>query len=262
MTPAVVPRALKAGLVGLSAFDGVAARDAVQADGVEAVEIHRPALAQSGYVELVSELLAAPRFMCDFSQNPSERALPQLCLRLLGHSGHPGQLERLLSDLVAVERFARQLGGERVLVSIRNWFAPGDLVWHVDRSSRAAAFRVLWPLGRSEGMRVTPFDNIEPVLYAAFMRREHPILCRLDREIASTSKPLEVLWRHRPAQVDAMIAGNYPYMRDPALVAAMHPDAISVHRIATPRMRGTFHRSAWANRHTPGLQIIVTSTSL
>jgi len=110
-------------------------------------------------------------------------------------------------------------------------------------------------------MRVTMRDNIDPAIYAAFMRREHPILCRLDREIARTGLPLETLWRHRPMQALSMIVGDYPFLRDPERVDAVNPNFISIHRIETPNMHGTYHRSAWGNRNTPGIQIIFTVTS-
>lgn len=229
--------------------------------GVEAVEIPRPALDVTAYAGLVRQLLAAPYFMSDFNQHSSAHGLAHLCQRVLGQHVPARECEALLSDLDAIESFGRALGGPRVLVSVRNWFAPGDLVWHVDRSARDVAYRILWPLGRREGMRITPYANIDPRLYAAFMQREHPLLCRLDREVARTSLPLESIWRHRPVQVRAMTSGIYPFLRDDGAVLAVRPDSVSVHRIDTPRMRGTFHRSAWGNRHFPGLQVIVTVTS-
>lgn len=245
----------------LPKLDAAAVRNAFTVPGVEAIEVPRLPLEDTGYGDLVRRLLAAPRFMSDFSLVPSEEAFRRLCRRMLVEEGCGYQLSRLLADLDAIECFAHALCGTRVLVSVRNWFAPGDLVWHVDRSARDVAYRILWPLGRIAGMRVTPHDNLDPNVYAAFMRREHPILCRLDIETARTGLPLETLWRHRPVQLQTLIKGNYPFLRDPDRVDAVHPTSVSVHRIETPRMRGTYHRSAWGNREAPGLQIIVTVTS-
>jgi hypothetical protein len=248
-------------LAQLASLDARQACALLSNPGVEAVEIPRPALDATAYAGLVRRLLAAPYFMSDFNQYSSAHGLAHLCRRVLGPHVPVHERDALLADLVAIEAFGSALGGPRVLVSIRNWFAPGDLVWHVDRSAREIAYRILWPLGRREGMRITPYANIDPCLYAAFMRREHPLLCRLDREIARTGLPLEVVWRHRPAQVRAMIAGAYPFLRDGTAALAVRPDSVSVHRIDTPGMRGTFHRSAWGNRHFPGLQVILTVTS-
>lgn len=250
-----------AGIVRLTDPDAGTLVDLFAQRRVEAVEIPRPQLADTGYAGLVRSLIASPRFMCDFSQTPSDIAFPRLCRRCLGDDTPPLQVQRLLEDLARIEALARDFCGDRLLISVRNWFAPGDLVWHVDRSARAAAYRILWPLGRAEGMRIMPRDNLDHDLYAAFMRREHPLLCRLDRDIAATGGSLEALWHYRPRQVRAMIEDDFPFVRDRGRVGAVDASSISIHRIETPRMPGTFHRSAWANRMSPGLQIIITVTT-
>ncbi|KVC92359.1 hypothetical protein WI76_03895 [Burkholderia ubonensis] len=242
-------------------FDPEDFAEAFADSSVEAVEIPRPELSETGYADLVRNLVASPRFMCDFSQTPSSIAFPRLCRRILGEDAPLDQIARLLDDLNRIEQFARMLYGQRLLVSVRNWFAPGDLVWHVDRSSRDSAYRILWPLGRAAGMRVTPRDNFDHALYAAFMRREHPLLCRLDRDVAASGQPLEILWQHRHQQVYAMIEDDFPFLLDRDRVEAVRASSVSVHRIETPRLPGTYHRSAWANRNAPGLQIIITVTT-
>jgi hypothetical protein len=250
-----------AGIVLLADPDAGTLADLFAQNRVEAVEIPRPQLADTGYASLVRSLTALPRFMCDFSQTPADVAFPMLCRRFLGDDAPLMEMQRLLEDLARIETIARDFCGDRLLISVRNWFAPGDLVWHVDRSARNAAYRILWPLERTEGMRITPRDNLDRDLYAAFMRREHPLLCRLDRDIAASGGGLEALWRHRPRQVRAMIEDDFPFVRDRDRVGAVGASSISIHRIETPRMPGTFHRSAWANRMTPGLQIIITVTT-
>ncbi len=150
--------------------------------------------------------------------------------------------------------------GGRVVVSLRNWFAAGDLVWHVDRSARGGALRLLWPLNRKAGMYVTTQDNIDPELYRAYMSREHPLLCRLDRALFDSGESLERLWRHRPRQVQAMRSGIYPFLRQHSHVWQLDPHAIGVHRFETPTTGGTYHRSTWENRDSPGLQVIMTSS--
>lgn len=229
---------------------------------VEAVQILRPPLAETVFAPLVKAFVAAPPFMSDFSRADPEIAFDLLADRLLGPSTFAAERKALISEMRQLERFARLLiEGPRLLISLRNWFAPGDLVWHVDRSRRRDALRILWPLGRAEGMRVTPAANIDPALYAAYMRREHPLLCRLDRNVAITGSVLERLWAHRPCQVTSMILDRFPFTVDPGRTWEIHRDAVSIHRIETPAHGGTFHRSAWANRSRPGLQIIMTATS-
>lgn len=200
--------------------------------------------------------------MSDFSRADPEIALNKLVDYVLGRGTFSSERQTLIRDLLVLDTFGRALvEGPRLLVSVRNWFAPGDMVWHVDRSRKPVALRILWPLGRAEGMRLTRSSNIDPRLYAAYMRREHPLLCRLDREVARTGAGLKSLWAHRPLQVAAMTSGVYPFLLNSKSVWEVERNAISVHRIETPVSAGTFHRSAWANRISPGLQIILTATS-
>jgi hypothetical protein len=119
--------------------------------------------------------------------------------------------------------------------------------------------RILMPLGRVAGMRVTRADNIDHAIYDPFMRRELPLLCELDRKAMRTGEPLEALWAHRPRQVEAMTLDRNSFLRDPSRVWEIQRDAISIHRFQTPRCEGTYHRSAWENRVSPGLQIVMTT---
>jgi hypothetical protein len=91
------------------------------------------------------------------------------------------------------------------------------------------------------------------------MRRELPLLCELDRKALRTGEPLQVLWGHRPRQVEAMTLDRNPFLRDPARVWEIERNAISIHRFQTPKHGGTYHRSAWENRVSPGLQIVMTT---
>lgn len=229
---------------------------------LEAVEIIQPPLETRAFQPLVCALTQGPRFMSDFGEGPIDRALDSLVARLFGRGAFPAERIALSRRLESIADAARTMaGGDRFLTSMRNWFAPGDLVWHVDRSFASRALRVLWPMGRVEGMHVTVSENIDSSVYAAFMRREHPILCKLDRIVADTGAPLEQVWRHRPAQVELLASGAYPYLKDPDRVRRIKPDAISIHRIDTPGVEGTYHRSGWNNRTAPGLQIIMTATT-
>lgn len=176
------------GLLRLPALDPALAGQAFAIPGVEAIEIPRPALSEVAYAGLVQRLLAAPPFMSDFSHTLSRTAFRHLCRRVLGHDANDAadgdqSADLLLAELAEIEHFAQRLCGPRMLVSMRNWFAPGDLVWHVDRSARAAAYRILWPLGRAAGMRVTPRENLAPSIYACWRRPnfDHPRRLNFDQ---------------------------------------------------------------------------------
>ena len=56
-----------------------------------------------------------------------------------------------------------------------------------------------------------------------------------------------------------MTLDRNPFLRDPAKVFEIQRDAISIHRFQTPKHHGTYHRSAWENRASPGLQIVMTT---
>jgi hypothetical protein len=226
-----------------------------------AVELPRPPLGELPYRDLVHALLARQGFKLDFNRLDPEAAIALVCDRLLGPGAFQRERALLAADIAALARFVGALADARPAIAIRTYFAPGDLVWHVDRVNERTAFRLVWPIGRPAGMRVTRADNIEPEVYRAFMRREYPQLCRLDTRVMRTGEPVERLWAHRPVQLEAMTSGHFPFLRDPGLEWEVAPGAASIHRVQTPGQPGTWHRSSWANRHNPGLQVVITMAS-
>jgi hypothetical protein len=226
-----------------------------------AVELPRPSLDALPYRALVRALLAQAGFKLDFNRLAPDAALALICDRLLGVGAFAHERALLARDISALADFTGALAGARASVSIRTYFAPGDLVWHVDRVNEAAAFRLVWPIGRPAGMRVTPADNIHPEIYRAYMQREHPLLCALDTRVLRTGAPVEALWAHRPVQLAAMVSGRFPFVRDPLSGCEVTPGAASIHRVQTPVQPGAWHRSSWANRHAPGLQIVITAAA-
>ena len=238
-----------------------AALAALDDPSIEALEIATPPLDRQPFRALVEALLRAPGFKLELNGQRPAAVLAMVSDRILGTGAFPGERAALAEAIDAAESFAAGLvPGALPQVALRSYFAPGDLVWHVDRVAERRSFRLLWPLGRPAGMRVTPADNIDPDLYRAYMRREHPLLCRLDSQVLRSGGAVETLWAHRPGQLEAMASGHFPFLRDPARESEITPGAISVHRVETPLRAGTWHRSSWANRHAPGVQIVVTVT--
>jgi hypothetical protein len=72
---------------------------------------------------------------------------------------------------------------------------------------------------------------------------------------------VEALWAHRPTQLAAMMSGRFPFLVDPDREIEVTPGAVSIHRIETPMQTGAYHRSSWANRQSPGLQVVITAVS-
>jgi hypothetical protein len=235
------------------------ARELLDRSTVEAVEFARPPLDELPYRGFVRAILGVQPFKADFGRMPPQVALAQLSDQLFGAGSFAAERDLLARDIAALAGFAGALSGKPVSATMRTYFAPGDLVWHVDRSHEPDSLRILMPLGRVAGMRVTPADNIDPAIYDPFMRRELPLLCELDRKALRTGEPLQVLWGHRPRQVEAMTLDRNPFLRDPARVWEIERNAISIHRFQTPKHGGTYHRSAWENRVSPGLQIVMTT---
>ncbi|MCX8474547.1 MAG: hypothetical protein MT490_02010 [Sphingomonas sp.] len=225
------------------------------------VELPRPPLGELPYRDLVDALLGRQGFKLDFNRLDPDAAIALVCDRLLGPDAFQNARASFAADIAALARFVGELAGAWPAIAIRTYFAPGDLVWHVDRVNERTAFRLVWPIGRPAGMRVTRADNIDPDVYRAFMRREYPQLCRLDTRVMRTGEPVERLWAHRPAQLEAMASGRFPFLRDPGLEWEITPGAASIHRVQTPGQPGTWHRSSWANRHAPGLQVVITAAS-
>jgi len=237
------------------------ARRLLDESAIGAVESLRPPLDEQPWRDFVRTLLRAQGFKLDFNRLEPDAALALVADRLLGPGAFVRERTLLAGEIAALADFTGRLAGARASVSIRTYFAPGDLVWHVDRIAESTAFRLLWPLGRPEGMRVTPRDNIDAVRHRAFMHREHPLLCRLDTRVLRTGAPMEKLWAHRPAQLEAMISGRFPYLIDSSREIAVTPGAVSIHRVETPARPGAWHRSSWANRQSPGFQIVITAAS-
>lgn len=230
---------------------------------LEAVELHRPPLDGLPYREFVQAILTRQRFKLDFHGQAPDAVLKMVSDQLLGSGAFASERALLAEDISRLEAFAAGLVGGKggPQVSIRTLFAPGDLVWHVDRVNERTAFRLLWPIGRPAGMLVTPSDNIDERLYGAYMRREHPLLCHLDTRVLRTGAEVERLWAHRPRQLAAMMSGSFPFLLDPDREWQIAPHAASIHRVETPARQGTYHRSSWANRHSPGLQVVITIAS-
>lgn len=250
-TSAIVPTSLEHG--------SKAARDLLEQPSVEAVEMARPHLDALPYRDLVLTLLGRQGFKLDFRGQAPAAVLAMVTEQLVGPGRFPNERALLAEEIAALETFANGLvGAERPQTSIRTFFAPGDLVWHVDRVNERTAFRLVWPIGRPAGMYVTRVGNIDPPMHLAYMRREHPLLCQLDTRVLNAGVDVERLWAHRPAQLAAMTSGRFPFVRDPQQQWQVQPNAISIHRVQTPAQQGTFHRSSWANRAAPGLQIVIT----
>jgi hypothetical protein len=248
------------GIASASLSDGAATLRRLL-ERADAVEIPCPPLDELPYRDFVAALLGAPGFKLDFNRRTAADALTLVSDRIFGVGAFVDEREQLAAEIASLESFMRDLTGAWPFVSLRSYFAPGDLVWHVDRVNERTAFRLLWPLGRPAGMRVTPADNVREDLHRAYMRREHPLLCQLDSRVLRSGADVQTLWAHRPVQLDAMISGRFPFIVDPAREWAVRPGAISIHRVATPIRRGAYHRSSWANRQSPGLQIVITAAS-
>lgn len=238
-----------------------AARRLIDGTPLGAIELARPPLDALPYRGFIEALLGKPGFKLDFNRLAPDAALALVSDKLLGPGAFARERALLAADIAGLADFAGALVGARAAISVRTSFAPGDLVWHVDRVNEAAAFRLLWPIGRPAGMRITPAANIDAGLYRAYMRREFPLLCQMDTRVLRTGAPVEALWAHRPAQLAAMRSGRFPFLIDPEQEVEVSPGAASVHCVQTPAQSGAWHRSSWANRHAPGMQIVITAAS-
>lgn len=248
-------------ILARAAMDGApaAARRLIDEEPLGAVEIDRPALEQLGYADLVRALPTRPGFRLDFRDQSPAEALAMLCRRLFGPDRFRREQALFAEDIASLAAFVGALAGGRPQVAIRTFFAPGDLVWHLDRMNGAGAYRLVWPIGRSAGMQLTPADNIDGAVWRAWMRREHALLGRLDTQVAHEGGDVERIWAHRPVQLAAMTRGAFPFVIDPRRIAQVRLGAASIHRVDTPGSSGTFHRSHWANRDNPGVQVLITA---
>lgn len=253
----------RAGLVPQAPLQAVpaAVRRLLDQSPLGAVELPRPPLAALPYRAFIAAMLARQGFKLDCNRLAPHEALALVSDKLLGPDAFLAERAALADDIAALADLAGGLTGGRPATAIRTYFAPGDLVWHVDRVNERTAFRLLWPIGRVAGMHVTPAANIDAGLHRAYMRREHPLLCRLDTRVSRTGAAVETLWAHRPAQLAAMASGDFPFLRDPAQEFEITPGAASIHRVETPAQPGTWHRSSWGNRAAPGFQIVITAAA-
>lgn len=229
-------------------------------EGSEAISLPSPPLDQLAYQAFIRALLDRQGFKLDLRGQSPHAVLGMVANRLLGTDPYVAERAMLADAIASLEKFAAGLIDSPAppQTAIRTYFAPGDLVWHVDRMNEPAAFRLIWPIGRCAGMSVTPAANIDPDLYRAYTRREHPLLCKLDTRVLHAGVDVERYWSHRPVQLEAMRSGAFPFIIDPDQVVQVPPDAISVHRVETAAQPGTYHRSSWANRMSPGVQIVIT----
>lgn len=237
------------------------ARRMLDESAIGIVQVDRPPLDHLPYRGLVRALLARQGFKLDFNALTPDAAIALVADKLIGPGTFVSERTQLANDIASLAAFAGGLVGAAPTIAIRTYFAPGDLVWHVDRMRERHAFRLLWPIGRPAGMCVTSPDNIDVALYRAYMQREYSLIGRLDTRVMQQGGSVETLWAHRPVQVAAMQSGDYPFVRDPQAVWQVAADAASIHRVDTPGHPGTFHRSCWANRISPGLQIVITVAS-
>lgn len=243
------------------AADAGAVRRLLDQSPLGTVEIPRPPLDDLPYRGFLRALLGKQGFKLDCNRLAPAEALALVSDQLLGPGAFADERALLAADIDALAELAGGLVGGRPAIAIRTYFAPGDLVWHVDRVNARAAFRLLWPIGRPAGMRVTPAANIDAALHRAYMRREHPLLCRLDTRAMRSGVPVENAWAHRPAQLETMASGAFPFIRDRAQEREIAPGALSIHRVETPTQRGAWHRSSWANRAAPGFQLVITAAA-
>lgn len=238
------------------------ARDLLDGQDVEALEIGLPPLEDLPYRDFVRALLGRQGFKLEFGGETPDSALALVADRLFEPGAYLHERELLARDIAELKAFMGRLaGGPSPLVAIRTYFAPGDLVWHLDRMAAPSAFRLVRPIGRPAGMRVTPASNIDEGRYRAFMRREHALLGRLDTRVLRTGEDVRSLWAHRPRQLEALISGRFPFLIDAERHWEIRPGAASIHRVQTPVQQGTYHRSSWDNRACPGLQIVITAVS-
>ena len=240
----------------------VSARELLARQDVEAVEIAFAPLDELPYRDFVRALLSRQGFKLEFHGAEPDSALALVADRLFGPGAYEADRARLAKDIAELKAFMGLLtGGPRPQVAIRTYFAPGDLAWHLDRMAEPSAFRLVWPIGRPAGMRVTPASNIDAGHYLAFMRREHALLGRLDTRVMRTGEDVRSVWAHRPRQLEALMSGRFPFLIDPERHWEIRPGAASIHRVQTPAQQGTYHRSSWENHAAPGLQIVITAVS-
>ncbi|HEY9779559.1 MAG TPA: hypothetical protein V6D09_05420 [Leptolyngbyaceae cyanobacterium] len=220
---------------------------------------------EAAYLDRFGRAFAqAPAFIYDTGHNVDRIKRDLECtLAPIAHDiGVTGSLQCYVKTVINIfEQIIMLSRVNRVHVSVRNWFAPGDLVWHVDRSMKDFAIRFIWPLGRNYGTRYTPVSNIDLDRYNAYMRRERPLLCMLDRKVLECKSSYREIWRHRPVQIADMHRCRFPFIRNPNNVVEVAPNSLVLHQFETINDLGSFHCGAAENEATPGLQTVFTATS-
>lgn len=227
----------------------------------EAIEIPAPPLAAAPYRDVVRRLYAQPAFSEIFGSAATPAPLVTAMERYV-RARTADVVTPFLARLESLLDFtARLLPGGELKLAMRNFFVPADLLWHHDLTYADRSVRLLWPLGRAGGLRVVPPSNVDAALHATIYARERPLVQRLDRRLLATKRPLAELWRHRPVQLEQLLTGRYPFIRDPRRVFTLATDAISIHRVQARRHDGTLHATSAANVRSPGLQIVITARS-
>ncbi len=213
------------------------------------------------YSELIDLIINSKPFMFDFGGNIKNikanliNKLYELELKI-----HADKINLFIDDVLCLFNILNIiLPDARLTGSLRNWFAPGDTAIHVDRTNDNYAFRLLWAIGRKSGMLFTSSDNINRTLYEAYMKREHPILCKLDRVIFLEKKTLAEAWQHRPNQVQELENSNFPYIINKDLIYEVPLNSLSIHYFESYYNRGTYHGNSTKNSNSPGLQIILSA---
>lgn len=223
---------------------------------VEAIEVLQPSLCYVPLIPLLCSLKPFHRNLGTEGQLSNLSALLEELTHTAQYDESTYYLFRLLENLLSLTSSLVDKG--QVTLGVRNWFTPGDATWHVDRSPRKVAYRVLWCVGRREGLKVTPRANIDLQCHDTFMRREDALLTKLDRDVIRTGLDVNALWSHRPQQVFEMASENFPFIRSKDLIHTFAPTSVSIHKLQTTEQLGTYHRASWANRIRPGLQFIFT----
>jgi hypothetical protein len=223
----------------------------------EIVFINCQHLLQPGFDDAIDALRSIPRFKLPFGTATAERALPHL---LRSTTSSPAILNAAAGLGAAADGLAQLVttlvGSARFAGSVRNFFCPGDTLWHTDEVDGRSAFRLLWPLGRPAGMQYTPFENVDIAKYRYHMARMLPFVQKLDAAAFATGIKTDEYLAGKPALLNQF--HRRAFLKDPDLFASVPHNHASLHRVETPRQRGTFHANNFSNETQPGLQLIFT----
>jgi hypothetical protein len=142
---------------------------------------------------------------------------------------------------------------------LRNFFCPGDTFFHLDNASKGKGIRFLWAIGRPNGMKYTPYENIKLDEYWNFIRRELYLIRKMDMEAYKKGLSIAEAWPHRLSEIKMMKSGWQYYLKDPEKIYSVEPNWSSIHFLDTPDSRGTFHCNTFSNEFSPGLQLLFTA---